>query len=590
MTDTSTPRRRLLRRAAAALGAFAALLFLVYWLYFAWPVQGGLFGRGDAGPPPLTPAWALECWVWEDDVNTAAFTRELLDDYKRHDFPVRTILIDSPWSTRYNDFTFDEARYPDPERFFGELEADGYRVVLWMTPMVNSYSEDAAIRDSSQWYAAARGAGRLAGGGFQVDWWKGRGGFIDYADPEAMAWWRGMQQTAFDYGIDGWKLDGAATYFHSRLGPVPFPYQWTDAGLATMRQYMDQYYRGEYRHGRTQNPEFVCLSRSVDQQFPVAHNRGFAPLDASAVNWVGDQTHAWALEDEGIEEALRDILASARRGYCVVGSDVAGFSGDEPISKELYVRWAQFSAYCGLFLNGGHGERRPSKWDAEQRDLVRRAMWRHDELVPYIYNHVAAYRQGGQNLMRPVEGGDEYDWFFGDAFYIAALHEPGGRRTVRLPEGRWRWMGDAAKVIEGPTTLTRTFALDEFPAYIRDGAIIPMRVRSPYTRIGDASWQGFTVFDIYPHGESVLAYRAPEDEGASTLALRVDADAKAVRIRFHGKQIPHILRVFLSNEPASVSCDGVPLEAGEAWQYEPLSQRLTVRTDEYANGTYVIRR
>ena len=67
---------------------------------------------------PVTPPWALECWVWEDDHNTEEYTLELLKGYEEHDIPARTVLIDSPWSTRYNDFIVDEQRYPTPAEFF----------------------------------------------------------------------------------------------------------------------------------------------------------------------------------------------------------------------------------------------------------------------------------------------------------------------------------------------------------------------------------------------------------------------------------------------------------------------------------------
>ena len=69
-------------------------------------------------------------------------------------------MIDSPWTTRYNDFIVDESRYPNPEQFFGDLQNNGYRVVLWMTCFVNSRNKDTAIEDSSDWYqeaAAERG-------------------------------------------------------------------------------------------------------------------------------------------------------------------------------------------------------------------------------------------------------------------------------------------------------------------------------------------------------------------------------------------------------------------------------------------------
>ena len=67
---------------------------------------------------PVTPRWALECWLWEADHSTAAAITELLDGYAKHDIPVRTIILDAPWSKRYNDFVIDTARYPEPERFF----------------------------------------------------------------------------------------------------------------------------------------------------------------------------------------------------------------------------------------------------------------------------------------------------------------------------------------------------------------------------------------------------------------------------------------------------------------------------------------
>ena len=117
---------------------------------------------------------------------------------------------------------------------------------------------------------------------------------------------------------------------------------------------MDHYYRDEYRHGLTQNPEFVTLARAIDMLY---HTEGFAPIDAAPVSWVGDQKHTWestgkiSEEDKEntyiamdgidcIELAIRNIIASARIGYNIIGSDIAGFSGRE-IPPRLYIRWAK---------------------------------------------------------------------------------------------------------------------------------------------------------------------------------------------------------------------------------------------------------
>src|SRR5207237_4811739 len=80
-----------------------------------------------------------------------------------------------------------------------------------------------------------------------------------------------------------------------------------------------------YQFGLTQNPQFITMIRAIDGRW--IHPEGFAPLDAAPVTWVGDNRHTWNYKDRGIEAAISDILSSARVGYCVIGSDVAGYHG-----------------------------------------------------------------------------------------------------------------------------------------------------------------------------------------------------------------------------------------------------------------------
>ncbi len=621
----STPPQKKKRRwLVRLLKAFALLMFLLIaaiYLVYVLPFWGIPFNGSRHGRVPLTPPWALECWVWEDDVNTADYVQELLAGYAKYDFPVRTILIDSPWSHRYNDFKVDEDRYPEPEKFFTDLQARGYRVVLWMTCMVDSDSKDTKVKDSREFYSHARTNGYLAAGE-PMKWWKGKGGFIDYSNPEAMKWWRGLQQQVLDWGVDGWKLDGCDTFFSGKVGQLPVPFNRVHSGWMTTRQYMDHYARDEYQNGLSKNPEFATLIRAMDR--PWSHPEGFAPLDAAPVTWVGDNRHTWKEKDRGIEGAIRDILASAQLGYCVVGSDVAGYNGrsnpddigpatsailsswkskanslspgvtefgtaagNNEIAPNIYIRWAQFSTFCGLFLNGGHGERRMWKRSQPELEIIRKFSWLHTELVPYIYSHVATCHNGGAPLMQPLPDG-KFHYLFGDDFLIAPIHEDRLSRSVTLPPGQWRYLFHDDELFQGSQQMTQEFPLDEFPVFVRDGAVIPLNVTRSYTGFGDTNSAGFTTWIIYPNQKSEFTLRHPESHPRpESTTVSVESD-KALKIRFSGRQDPHILRIFARNKPSKIILDGQGLVEGERWNFDAADHRIIIRTAAYGKGDYII--
>ena len=587
------------RKILIYLGIILSVLSLIYYFLWAFPFRGVPFNAQRHGNPPLTPPWALECWLWEDDENTSARVDTLIQGYAKYDVPVRTVILDSPWSMRYNDFEIDTLRYPKPKEWFKKMQDNGSRIVMWMTTMVNSQSQDTRVKNSEPWYSDAKKKGYLAADGDQIKWWKGRGGFIDYTNPEAVKWWRGLQKTVFDYGIDGWKLDGTATMFYTKIGPIPLFYKMTHSGLMTARTYMDHYYRDEYFYGLSQNPEFATMSRGIDRWF---HPEGFAPIDASPVNWVGDQKHSWestgkiteedkqnhdiALDGiDGIELALQNTLASAKVGYNVIGSDVAGFSG-KIIPPRLYIRWTQLSTFCGLFLNGGHGERALWKRTPLEMDIIRKFSWLHTELVPYMYTYVVKAHEGGTHLQTPANG--KYHYLFGDNFLVAPIYKDQLKNKVTLPVGKWRYFFDDKEVIQGPVTFERDFPLDEYPVYVREGAIIPMDIKRDYTRIGDKSSAGYLTLLIYPHGKSAFTVWHPDKSGSTT--VMAEENPGEIHISLGNIHKPHILNIQMDRKPQKVVLDNVILIDSVNYTFDQKRSKLIIKTDRYSQGYYSIYR
>ena len=106
----------------------------------------------SAQNPPITPAWAFEHIAWEDSINTEEGAKALVDGYLQRDIPVGAVIIDSPWSTTYNDFNWDTQRYSDPKRMIDYFKSKDVKVLLWLTGVVNITCKDTRFQKSDTYH------------------------------------------------------------------------------------------------------------------------------------------------------------------------------------------------------------------------------------------------------------------------------------------------------------------------------------------------------------------------------------------------------------------------------------------------------
>ena len=246
---------------------------------------------------------------------------------------------------------------------------------------------------------------------------------------------------------------------------------------------------------------------------------------------------------EGIEAAIKSILAAAKLRYNVIGSDIAGFSG-KTIPPHLYIRWTQLSTFCGLFLNGGHGERALWHRTPQELDVIRKFSWLHTELVPYMYSYVVTGHQGGRVLQQPIDG--KYHYMFGEDFVVAPIYHDDLKCKVTLPAGKWYYFFDDKIVVQGkkPVTFEREYPLDEYPVYIREGAIVPLNVERSYTGLGTEANKGLLTWIIYPGVDNKFTVYHPDKGGSSTVSMSNHPDG--IELTLKEMKRPSIFNIHLN--------------------------------------------
>ena len=463
----------------------------------------------EAKRPPITPAWALGHIVWEDSLNTTEGATQIVDGYLDRQIPVDGIIIDSPWTTTYNDFNWDRARYSDPEGMIRGFMAKGVRTILWLTGNVNEQCKDTPQQKSATYdEVVAKNYG--VNNSKPYTWWKGYGQHIDFTNEAAKQWWYTQLDKVFlQEGVYGWKTDQGEQHL-----PADFE---TSQGHLTNEQFRHYYYDAMYDYTVSRKKDGIIIAR------PYSHQGGLeASIEKMNMGWCGDFTGSW----EGLKHQIDNIYRSAQYGYGAIGCEVGGFWEARCDALQL-TRYAQFGCMTACMINGGMNGALTNHlpwWHNEATvDVYRWCVAWMKELTPYKFSAlVDAHLQGG-SLLRQTNL-DEESHLLGNDIFTKAITTANGQVTFTLPnDGEWIdfWTGELR---EGGTTLTKTYEPNEFPLFIRAGAIIPLQpVKGAHALCND-SMTGKRVFAIYPKGKSSRTFHLPKDDGTDYFDCTVTYD------------------------------------------------------------------
>lgn len=425
------------------------------------------------GRASLPPIWALGYQQCRWHAYSQADVEAIAQRYRADEFPCDGMWLDIDYMDGYRVFTWDSARFPDPEAMLKGLANLGFRTISIVDPGVKhdpgyEVYDDGVDKDV---FCRTEGGDTYIG---QV--WPGNTVFPDFATPEARAWWGALNARHVESGLAGiWNdMNEPAT---GEISPLTMLF---DKGRAKHERFHNQYAMlmamGTLEGLRAARPE---------QRTFILSRAGFAGIQRYAANWMGDNQARW----DHLWVSMPMACGFGLSGQPFVGADIGGFQGDtEP---ELFLRWMQMGALTPFARNHsevGVIEQYPWSFGDEIHGLAREAVRLRYRLMPYLYTAFVRASETGEPVQRPlvfdhqsdpqvVDVDDQY--LLGRDLLVAPVTESGmTSRSVYLPEGDW-YDWHTGERHTGRQRITVPTPRERIPLFARAGATIPMWTQAP---------------------------------------------------------------------------------------------------------------
>jgi len=212
-------------------------------------------------------------------------------------------------------------------------------------------------------------------------------------------------------------------------------------------------------------------------------------------------------------------------GAPYVGCDIGGFLGNT--TGDQLTRWMQVGTFMPIMRVHSIIDATPHfPWlfGDEPAAAMRKTLDLRYRLMPYHYSLAQAFYAYSSLWIRPLVIAFPEDaaaanitsqWMDGDILVAPVLRNDSQQR-VYLPSGTWYSRADApvsnaSKIFQGPTTLDGTVALDEIPAFVRAGTVLPL---APVIQYAEQLPGGALEVQVYAGADG--SFELMEDDGNST--------------------------------------------------------------------------
>ncbi len=371
-------------------------------------------------------------------------------------FPAGIIMLDDTWQEDYGVWRFHQGRFPNPKAMIDELHQMGFKVMVWIIPVVSPDSYECRELQNKNALLVEKPHSQSADYVWwmnrntqpaMVRWWNGVSAVLDLSKPVAMDWLKGhLDDLQKNQGVDGFKFDGGDWWFYpsyttSTISAAEHARKYCELGL--------HYPLNEYR---------------------AAWKMGGQPL----VHRLQDKRHTWV----ELQELVPHMLAQGLTGYSFGCPDMIGggmLGSFEKFDQDLFVRSAQIHALMPMMQFS------MAPWrvlDATHLQAVKAAVKiRQQQFEPLISRLGRQAAKSGEPIVRNMEyvfPGQNLtevrdQFMLGDSVLVAPLAVKANTREVQLPAGKWK--ADDGQVFTGPTKINVNVPLERIPYFVRQADV-----------------------------------------------------------------------------------------------------------------------
>jgi len=424
------------------------------------------------GRMPMPPMWSLGYQQNRYSYYPEAEVMRIAHTLREKRIPADGITLDIHYMDRYQLFTWNKDRFPNPAGMNAELNKLGFKTTVIVDPGIKvekgAPAYESGLKDSvyitypdGQPYTA------------QV--WPGWCNFTDFTSEKGRAWWRKQVDFFAKSGVSGiWNdMNEFSTWGQKIPDNVVFNY---DGKLTNHMEAHNvfgmQMVRASYEGAKEHFPErpFI-LSRS-----------GYAGMQRYSAIWTGDNR----AEEDHMLQGVRLLSSLGLSGVSFAAMDIGGFTGNPTI--QLFTRWMELGAFTPYFRNHTANQAKsaePWTMGEDALDISRNYISLRYQLLPYLYSTFYQSTQTGIPVVRSLainytfdpkvlDAAYQNEYEFGNSFLVAPFESTSQYGKVYLPQGTWYDLYNGS-VEKGNQEKVVPLTLSKLPVYVKGGSIIPMQ-------------------------------------------------------------------------------------------------------------------